>query len=324
MLTVLPEVEIMTTQRACGMIVLALALLAAPLQSAEPDRYLPRDAKFVVNVNVRQCFDAPVFKKHAAPVIKAAINGDKELAKLLNTLNFDPLNDVKSIVIAGPGDPQKVLTIIRGKFDLENIETITDAIAQNSEALKITIDSTVRVYQLKSDDLSGYAAFIDPDTLVLSNHREYISQSIFLANDKKKDIKYDKGLVSMLSKADGKKGIWLVGYIPEEAKAKLGENPLTANLGRKLGTFSGGVQLSDAIQSEIQLHADPRTAEELRGALELGRNLLFNAARENKEYRDIIDPLFTGTRIGKAKTGVTISTRLTGDFIDKMLKKAVK
>lgn len=314
----------MNTARALGMFVLALAVVAAPLRSAEPDRYLPRDARFVVTVNVRQIVDSAVFKKHAQPPVKAAINADKEFAKLLNGLNFDPFNDVKSIVVAGPGDPEKLLTIIRGKFDLENIETITDAIAQNSEALKITIDSTVRVYQLKSDDLNGYAAFIDPDTLVLSNHRAYIAQSIFLANDKKKDIKYDKGLLGMLAKADGKKSIWMVGYIPDEAKQKLAENPIAANLARKLSTFAGGIHFTDAIQSDLQLHADPRTAEELRVLLDNARGLILLASRENKEYREVLDQLFTGTRIGKVKTGVNISTRLNGDIIDKALKKVIK
>lgn len=314
----------MTIARTLGMFVLALALIAAPLRSAEPDRYLPRDARFVVTVNVRQAVDSAVFKKYGQPPIKGAINANKELSKLLNGLNFDPLNDVKSIVVAGPGDPQKLLTIIRGKFDLENIENLTDAIAQNSEALKITIDSTVRVYQFKSDDLTGYAAFVDPDTLVLSNQREYIAQSIFLANDKKKDLKYDKGLLGMLAKADGKKSIWMVGYIPDEAKQKLAENPLAANMARKLSTFAGGIQFGEGIQSEIQLHADPRTAEELRVLLDNARGLILLAARENKDMRELLDQLFTGTRIGKVKTGVNISTRLSGDFIDKAMKKALK
>lgn len=314
----------MFTYRALGFLTLCFIVAAAPTRSAEPDRYLPRDAKFVATVNVRQFLDSAVLKKHALPPLKASIKANAELSKLLKDLNFDPFNDVKSIVVAGPGDPEKVLIVIRGKFDFEVIETITDAIAQNSDSLKIVIDSTVRVYTLKSEELNGYAAFVDPETLVLTNHRDYISQSIFLANDKKKDIKYDKGLLSMLGKADGKKAIWLVGYVPEEAKKPLGDNPLTANLARKLSTFSGGVAFSDAIQSDIQLHADPRTAEELRTALELARNLVFNAARDSKDYRDLVDQLFSGTRIGKVKTGVNISTRLTGDFIDKMAKKAAK
>lgn len=314
----------MMTTRAVGMFVLTLAVVGAPLQSAEPDRYLPRDARFVVTVDVRQIVDSVVFKKYGEPPAKAAINANKELTKLLNGLNFDPFRDVKSIVVAGPGDPENVLAIIRGKFDLENIETLTDAIAQNSEAFRITIDSTVRVYQLKSDDLNGYAAFIDPDTLVLSNRREHIAQSIFLANDKKKDIKYDKGLLGMLAKADGKKSIWAVGYVPDEAKQKLAANPLAANLARKLGTFAAGIHFTDAIQSDIQLHADPRTAEELRVALDNARGLILLAARENKDFRELLDPLFTSTRISKLKTGVNISTRLNGDLIDKALKKVIK
>ena len=116
------------------LMVFGLSLAAAPGQAAEPDRYLPKDAKFVVAVNVRQVIDTPLFKKYALDQIKSGIKKNDDLRKLLEVLGFDPLKDVRSVVVAGPGVPEKVLLITRGSFDLEKIEAVTDEVAKNNES----------------------------------------------------------------------------------------------------------------------------------------------------------------------------------------------
>src|SRR5262249_36270471 len=91
----------MVGHRITGMAILALvfsaALHVAPARAAEISKFLPNDTEVVLNVNVKQVLDSPLFKKHLLQQVKTFLKNNADAEKMLDALGFDPLKDVSAI-----------------------------------------------------------------------------------------------------------------------------------------------------------------------------------------------------------------------------------
>src|SRR5262245_3368177 len=108
-------------------LVVAALLAAGPLRAAELDKHLPGDTAAVAVINVRQLLDSPLGKKFLIERYQAALKQNEEAQRMFTALNLDPLKDIDSVVVsASTLDPEKVLLLVHGKFDLAKLQAAAD------------------------------------------------------------------------------------------------------------------------------------------------------------------------------------------------------
>ena len=314
--------------RRLPLLILAFAIVAMPAQSAPLDKYLPPKSQWVVGLNVKGLLDSALFKKHGSEKLKVTLNKDQGAQDLKKVLGFDPYEDVSTVMAAGFGeDPVEFLVIVHGRFDLDKIQPITDAVAQNNpETLKIAVEKTVRFYEFKVPEREDpmFAAFVDDDTLILSNKKDHIFHAIERSNDKK-TIKLEKGLQALVDKADSKKTLWAAGQVPESARKKMADNPQAANFAKKVQYAAGYVTVGDSVQTELQLQVtDQRSAEELRQLLETVRPFVSKAIGDNKDVGTAAGPIFDGIKITRLRNNLTFSSKVSGAQAERVIKRLQK
>lgn len=314
--------------RRLPVLILVFAMVAVPARSAPLDKYLPPKSQWVVSINVKQLLDSALFKKHGSEKLKLTLNKDQGAKDLQKILGFDPYEDVTTVMAAGFGeDPVEFLVIVHGHFDLDKIQPITDAVAQdNPKSLKIAIEKTVRFYEfiLPEREDPMFAAFVDDDTLIISNKKDHIFHAIERSNDKK-TTKLEKGLQAYVDKADAKKTLWVAAQVPESAKKKAAENPQAAAFAKKLQYVAGYVTVTDTVQTELQLQVtDQRTAEELRGLLERLRPFVSKAIQDNPDLGTLAGPIFDGIKVARLKSNLTFSSKVSGTQVDRLVKRMQK
>src|SRR5262245_15454665 len=123
----------MTGRRPSHIVLLALALLAptaSPCAAAEVSKFLPEATEVVAFINVRRLLGAPLVQRHALEQVKAALQDNAELHKLLTAARFDPLRDVQSVTLAAPGsDAQnRAVFIVSGAFDADRIHAVAEEV----------------------------------------------------------------------------------------------------------------------------------------------------------------------------------------------------
>src|SRR5262245_20191709 len=129
-------------------LVVAALVAAVPLRAAELDKYLPGDTAAVAVLNVRQLLDAPLGKKYLVERYQAALKDNEDAQKMLTALNIDPLKDIDSVVVSAAAvNPEKILLLVHGKFDLPRLQAAAEAHAKkNPDKLKILKEGKLTVY----------------------------------------------------------------------------------------------------------------------------------------------------------------------------------
>src|SRR5262245_58717183 len=155
---------------------LAALCLAAPAGAADASKLVPADAEQVVFVNVEALLKSELVKKHALDQVKAALKDNADAKKLFDAIGLDPLKDINSVLVANAGQKgDKVLVVAQGKFDLEKIHKLAEAVArEKKDELKILKEGTKTVYQGTKDGNSLYASFVDKNTMVASTSKAYV------------------------------------------------------------------------------------------------------------------------------------------------------
>lgn len=318
----------MALLRRLSLLIVAIAIVAGPAQAAPLDKFLPPKSQWVVSVNVKALLESPLFKRHAAEKLKIQLKKDQGAQELKKVLGFDPYEDVTTVMAAGLGeDPLEFLVIVHGRFDIDRIEPITNAVAENNpELLKIAIEKTVRFYEFKVPERDDpmFATFVDDDTLIISNKKDHIFHAIERSNDKK-TIKLEKGLQALVDRADAKKTVWLAAQVPESAKKKAAENPQAANFAKKLQYVAGYVTVGEGVQTELTLQVtDQRSAEELRGLLETVRPFISKGIQDNKDVGTLAGPIFDAIKITRLRNSLTFSMKVSGSQADRIVKRLQK
>jgi hypothetical protein len=119
--------------RRLPLLLLALAIVAASASAAPLDKYLPPKSQWVVGLNAKALLNSSLFKKYGSERFKLQLKKDQGAQDLQKVLGFDPYEDVTTVMAAGFGEnPVEFLVIVHGRFDVNKIEPITDAVAQNN------------------------------------------------------------------------------------------------------------------------------------------------------------------------------------------------
>jgi hypothetical protein len=297
----------------------ALAVVA-PTRAADADSFVPADTTMLVTVNVRQILDSALVKKHALEHIKEVLKGNAQAQQVLTAVGLDPLKDFTSVTVAAN---EKVtdghaLVIVNGNFDVAKIENVVaDFAKNNSDKVKVLPkEGGLQIYEGKGDDGKPvFAAFPNKDTLLISPQKA-------LLTDGKKKSELKKELRALSSKVDSKQSVSLMALIPEEGKKALAGNPQTANIGPKLESITGNVNITDGVTIDLAIHtSDAKAAEELRRLVDALKGFLVLAAQNNEQAGKLVSDFVDNLKTGTDQTTVTISGKLTEEQISKVLKK---
>src|SRR5262249_40501017 len=150
-------------------------------RAADIDPYLPEDTEFVVNVNVRQIIDSPLFKKNALEAAQEALRGNDQVQDILKELGFDPFKDLDRVLAASPGgtEEDRGLIIVHGKFDVAKFQAKAEKVAkEDAEHLKIhkILGGKHLLYEVTTPELDSplFVVLANRDTILASPGKDYV------------------------------------------------------------------------------------------------------------------------------------------------------
>src|SRR5262249_7415945 len=188
----------------CGFLIIALAIGGAA-RGAEPDKLLPNDSEYVVNLDFRLLLNSALVKKYGLPKIQELLKSDQEFQEIFKSLGLDPLADIRSLTLASTNtsDPAKALFILHGKFDPAKFHAkALDVIQTYGEVLKVLMADKAQYYELNFPGHSFYVAVVDSSTIIISPGKDGLLEALDKASGKKiSEVKND--LLTLIQRVDG-------------------------------------------------------------------------------------------------------------------------
>jgi hypothetical protein len=318
---------------------LALAGLAPSAASAARDYYLPVDSEVVVNINLRQLFDAPLIKDNLLDKAREAIK-TSPAAEVLKELGLDPFKDLDRIVIAGPASQEqdRGLVIVRGKFNTTKLKAkAEDLVKAEATAADKPLIKKLKVpdgnggdaiiYQVRPADapIAFFVSILDEKTILASPGKDYVVDAIRAAG-KAPELK-DKGLETLLDKMEERQSISIAAISDVLGKA-LGDLGGAVGGLDKVTAVSGGLTLTDELKLEVGVSTKGTdAAKELHDSLSQQVNLalaLAAAVAQGVEANPALDlalELLKSVRVTSKDKAVFIKGRVNADTIQDLLKK---
>jgi hypothetical protein len=312
------------------LVTVALSLSSA--RAAEIDRCLPDGSELVLFVNVRQLLDAPVVVKHFLPEIKAAWERDGFKPRpIAERLKFDPFKDVASITVAGPAKQasEKALLIVRGRFDVEAIQTAAEIYAnRGAEDFKSHKQGELRYYEFteQRSGRTGFAALLDKETFLASPSKDVLLAAAARHRDKKAP-QLAKELETLLAKVERKQTLWLAGIVSDDFKKEFVNNPQVRKAADAVQALHGGVTVAEGIRGDFLIQtSDARVAGEIRKLLEGIKSLVSLAVMDTDADRlgTLPADLVNAVKLATEKEAVTIKVAVSAEQIEKSLKTKPK
>src|SRR5262249_46209828 len=140
---------------------------------------------------------------------------DEKISNPLAAAGIDPFQDIDTVLISGSAAPtsNKVLAVIRGRFDLDKVNnTAADLAKKNADKLKLSKQGGVQVFEVSGNPKPVFFAFKDRNTMVASLSKEQI---VAVASGRAAG-RPAKSLLSAMEKVSGKDSIWAVLLITPE------------------------------------------------------------------------------------------------------------
>ncbi len=302
-----------------GLAALVIAAVVSASPAADADKYLPADTEQVAVINVKQILGSALVKKYALDDLQKQLKDNKEYKQLQEATGIDILTDVHSITIANSGTTgEKAMVIVRGKFDTDKIHKTAEAFAkEKKDELKIDKIGERPLYEGTKDGKSLFVLFIDGTTMVASPSKDFVKTAA-----EGKAGKINKDLATALEGVDAKQSIWVAGLIPDEARKQLDNlRQGQVELLKKVKAGSGGLMITDTVTATVTMSTgDADAAKKLEEAGKGLKGVLAFFAMSNEQIKPFADELLKTLDIKSSKGDVSVSFKLSEDFI----KKAVE
>jgi hypothetical protein len=323
----------MPSPRKTGFAALLLSLAAlvavAPVQGVPPDKYIPADSEGVAVINISELLASPLLKKLGVPEhLKAALDSNEEAKTAFSSLGIDPFKDLDSVLITGPGGkggPEKVLAVVRGKFDPAKVAAAAkDYAKKNPDALKIETKGDTTVYVMtdpkKKNDKPGYLVVADKSTLVTSMSEDVAVE----AATKEKTEKLNADLTAALKKVSGKEGMWIAGVFNSDLRKQIAANKQFAAFS-KIANVVGTFNLTEDFAMKFLLQADDaESVGKLQTAVSTNiKGLSFLASLAgNEKVAEAVAKIVDKFKVAKEDTTVSVSLNLTQKEIEDLVELA--
>lgn len=284
------------------------AMVAAPAKAIELDRYFPASTETLLVLNVQQLLNSKLIKNTVGvEAIKQALQTEKTVSDVLESLGLDITKDIDRIMVAGPagGDEDEGLFIIQGRFNVEKFQaTAKKAAKDNKDVIRaVTIKDGKggkhEVFEVTVDQLGMplFVAIGNKNTILAAPSKDYLIDALSVKPDQKAKIK-SKEFADLISKLSDKQtiSIALVGKalaggtenipleIPEQVTDALED----------IKAVAGGITVDAGIQLELSMATkDAKSAKGLQmnitAGLNLARTFLGFAAQQNPQIQPVID-----------------------------------
>jgi len=313
-----------TLQVGCLAVLLGACLAFLPSAhaqggGADTEKWLVNDAEMFVAINIKQMIGSEVMQKGGKEALQGLINGNPQAKATLEATGIDPFKDLHSIVISGnvaSAKDVKAMVVVRGKFDLDKLHSLAEQVSKKHPGeLKLDKSDTTNLYQIKVNDQSSVAAFVDSSTLVMTPTKDTTLEAVKTLG--KKTARINKDLKEALTKFDGSESLAMGLVVNEEMKKALGKIPQTAELAPKLQTVTGSVKLTDAATTSLTVNTeDAKAAAKLEMVLKQLKSLAELMVLNNEEVGPIASKVLEQTKITITKNSVTLSLKVTKDLIE--------
>ena len=304
----------------------ALACAMGHATAAEPDKLLPAETDAVLTVNLKALLESAAVKKYALAELKKEIAKNEPLAGALKALNFDPLKDLHSIMLAVSNPEESVgLVIVRGNFDRDKLQFLLDLIAgTDQKKFGVSEHGKIKIYQAKEGDHPGFGAVLDKETLVFSTRKTFVEKAIDQNQGKGKGkIKLKKELAAVLKKVDAEQTIWLAIGATEQVKEAVRKNPDVKVVAEKLQGAVAGLTVKNGFDLDLALYtSDPDAVKALEADLEKGKEALLAAVGGVPDYGPILLDILKEVTV-KADAGtLRVRGEVSGEIIERVIKQA--
>jgi hypothetical protein len=322
----------------CGLgLLLAAAVVAAPVRAGEVDRFLPADTEMVVTLNVKQVLESDLVKKYGLEQAKEALKNFDQVNDVLKDLGFDPFKDLDRLIVALPTaeEADKGLLIVHGRYDLAKFEAKgKDAAKNHSDNLKIHkvpdgLGGQHLVYEVilpENRDKPLFVALASKTTLLASPGKDYVVDALKKANLKEKPALKNKDFQAVLERLDNRQSFSLAMVGSALTKGDQGSlPPEVKKFFEQVDAIGGGITVSDDVKLEVVISAKTAQAAKdlnktITDGLALGKAILAGAAVNMPEIAPLVEVVNSLKSTAKDKT-VTLKAQISADVIEKALKK---
>jgi hypothetical protein len=269
---------------------LAITFLSGALSAdaADRERYFPAETEAIVTVNVRQILASKLLQPELER-IRRELDRNAQVRETLQSLGFDPLKDLDSVVLAGASftDSQRVLVLLTGRFDVARFQRKAQEIAQAQGALlKIHREHGQTIYEtnLAGQSKALFVAVLDASTIVASFNKGYVGDSLEIRSGAKRPGLREE-MRQMLARLTPGLSVAVAGT--GAAVMKGVADP------ERIRDVTGGITIGDDIRTDFTIRAkDAAAAAELarflREGLDQGKNFLTLIAMNQVELAPLV------------------------------------
>ncbi len=302
---------------------IVLTGLTMPSRAADLDKLAPADAEAVLVVNFKNFLESPLYKKYGEEALKQALK-DPKAARIIESTGLDPTKDLSSLTLTftgGKEDP-KAAIILKGNFNVAKVQATIEKEAEKAgDKLKVTREGGQTYFTVtnpQGQDFTG--TILGTDAVVMSNNKDYLKAIV--AGKKAEPTAGAKTLTKTVNQLGGKETVFLAFAITQEMKdqlAKLPNAPQFKDIAPKLDSFTGAVNLTQAIDLSLALHTtDMASAKQIAQIVKGVIPLAKLAAAGNEQAKPIVDALIDNLKIGAEGTAVNATLQLTEALMKKL------
>jgi eukaryotic-like serine/threonine-protein kinase len=293
--------------------------------AAEAHKYLPRDTRLVLTVNVRQVLESEFAKRNARMLAKPALEQGSNLFNALGETGFDPLDDLVRVVVAMPSlrDSEKSLFIVQGKFDVQKFHDQAQEIAKKFGVKLRTIDHNgYKVWEITADISSApwYVALVNDQILLAALTRDAIDKALKNASRKEKGEATSKELQDLLAKEDPKLALSVIA-LGDALKTDSG--PFGASVS-EIRSITVGVFV--AKDFKLSLTITPRNlgdskgiADQIKGSLGDAKRIIPFVVGQHKELVPMLEDAIDRIKTDVGNEGVTLRAEWTQERVKNLL-----
>jgi len=303
------------------------AALARPEATPGPDtKWVVNDAEMVLVVNLKQLFASDLMKKGGTEEIKKAITANAQARTVSEATGIDPTKDIDSITVSGtlsPANPKdtKALVVVRGRFDQDKLQGAAEQFAKkHPDELKLLKEDKQQLYQIKANDQTLIAAFIDASTLVLTPSKEATLDAVKAAG--RKEGRVHKVLQPAIKRFTGKESLALALVINEDLKKALEKAPQAKEIAPKIQSVQASLTLTADATVAVTINTeDAASAKKVQALLTqlTGLGQLLLAGDEN--YGPVAVELIKSIKMSTDEGSVTATLKVDQQLIEKAGKK---
>ena len=221
------------------LILLISASLAGAVDPGLFNQVMP-EAKVFVGINFAGLSTSPLGQM----VLAQSESGSEQIKALKRTIGFDPLKDMREILIASTGEAKnsRSLVLVRGTFP--KFEALASAAGTPIQSYK-----GIPVLSMKQPANDAILALLNPSMIAVGDRK-----SVQAAIDRRGvNVGLDSRLVARVQELSRQYDFWMVGKVPEGAFAaasvpgqQLG-GLLQGDIVKSVVEFGGGVKLGSEL-----------------------------------------------------------------------------